>query len=91
MSRYDKPLWREISTILFRDWDPIGVSDDSECPDTEYESYVGGVYRLVTLGGDVNELAQHLGRIETEQIELEKPDREERCRRVAQKLLALKP
>lgn len=91
MSRYDKPLWREINTILFRDWDPIGVSDDSECPDNEYENYVGGIYRLVTRGGDVNELAQHLGRIETEQIELEKPDREERCRRVAQKLLALKP
>ena len=90
MSQYDKHLWREINTILFRDWDPIGINDYSECDD-EYESYVGGVYRLVIRGCDTIELAQHLARIETEQIGLENPDRKERCRGVAQKLLALKP
>ncbi len=89
VSRYDKRLWREINTILFRDWDPIGVNDEPQCED-EYESYVGGIYRLVVGDADCFKLAEHLARIETESIGLEKPDKEERCRRIAEQLLALR-
>ena len=33
-----------IRQILFRDWDPIGVSNDDEWPDDEYDSYIAPVY-----------------------------------------------
>ena len=89
VSRYDERLWREINEILFRDWDPIGVNGEPQCED-EYESYIGGIYRLVTGGADSVKLAQHLVRLETSTIEVDNPDREERCRRVAEKLLALR-
>ena len=87
--RYDKRLWREIGIVLFRDWDPIGVSDMG-APSDEYDSYVGGVYRLVTGGADPNELSRHLLRIETETIGLETRGEEPWRSAVAEKLLALR-
>jgi|SoiMethySBSTD1v2_1073268.scaffolds.fasta_scaffold488199_1 hypothetical protein len=33
-----------ISRILFEDWNSIGFKDD--LPSDEYDSYIGGVYRL---------------------------------------------
>ena len=89
MSRYDKHLWKEISTVLLRDWDPIGVNDNPECED-EKESYVGGIYRMIVGDADRNKLAQHLIQIETEQMGLGNPDKEERYWQIAELLLALR-
>lgn len=89
MSHYDKRLWKEINTILFRDWDPIGVNDEPQCED-EYESYVGGIYRLIVGDADRFKLAQHLARIETVSMGLDDPDQDGRCGRVAEQLLALR-
>ena len=44
-------------------WDPIGVKDIPEAAD-EYDSYVGGVYRLIASGSTAQGLAEHLARIE---------------------------
>ncbi|MCH8252377.1 MAG: hypothetical protein IID36_08005 [Planctomycetes bacterium] len=87
--RYDKRLWREISIVLFRDWDPIGVSDMG-APSDEYDSYIGGVYRLVTGGAEPIELARHLLRIETETLGLETRGEEAWRVEVADKLLVLR-
>jgi hypothetical protein len=43
--RRAKAIQESIREILLRDWDPIGVNDVPEAQD-EYDSYVGGVYRL---------------------------------------------
>jgi hypothetical protein len=35
-----------IRQVLYRDWDPIGVC--GVAPEDEYDSYIGGVYRILS-------------------------------------------
>ena len=58
-----------IRDVLLRDWDPIGVRDVPEAQD-EYDGYVGGVYRLLTAGATVPELAEHLAGIQHDSMGL---------------------
>ena len=62
----------EIRGILLRDWDPLGINDVPEAQD-EYDSYVGGVYRLLASGASESELVEHFGQIETKQMGLSVP------------------
>jgi hypothetical protein len=57
-------MQRELGDILLRNWDPIGIKDEPEAQD-EYDSYVGGVYRLSASGASIKEIATHLASIET--------------------------
>ena len=76
-----------IRQILFRDWDPIGVSEVPEAQD-EYDSYVGGVYRLLASGASEDEIIGHLYRIESDTMGMPAADREG-LRAVAGKLTKL--
>lgn len=58
-----------IRTVLLTEWDPIGVSQIPEAQD-EYDSYVGGVYRLLITHVDRRGLFLHLWQIETEHMGL---------------------
>ena len=58
-----------IRTILLEEWDPIGVSLIPEAQD-EYDSYVGGVHRLLITHVDRAALFLHLWQIETEHMGL---------------------
>src|SRR2546422_833310 len=58
------PLFERV-----RVWNPIGIRDVPEAQD-EYDSYVGGVYRLLADGAAAVEVAKHLARIEGEQMGL---------------------
>lgn len=57
----------EIAGILLHDWDPIGVRDIRA---DEYESYVGGIYRLLASGAAPEAIAEHLSALETEEMGL---------------------
>ena len=54
----------EIRRILLHDWDPIGVSDVPEAQD-EYDSYVGGVYRLLITKATPQQVFDFLWDVET--------------------------
>ncbi len=56
-----------IRRVLLREWDPIGMRDVLEAKD-EYDGYVGGVYRLLANGASTLELAEHLARIERDDM-----------------------
>ena len=66
-TRRAREIQAEVGRILLRNWDPLGVSDDPEQSD-EYTSHVGGVYRLLVSGASDREIAEHLVRLETEQL-----------------------
>ena len=68
--RRSKEVMASIRAILLADWDPIGVA--AEHP-SEYDSYVGGVYRLLANGASDEQIAQHLHQIEVEAMELNSP------------------
>lgn len=66
-----KGIMRSIEQILLHDWDPIGISNVPEAQD-EYSSYVGGVYRLLASNASSERIAEHLAKIEDEQMGLGK-------------------
>jgi hypothetical protein len=57
-----RSIQESIRDILLRDWDPIGINDVPEAQD-EYDSYVGGVYRLLASHCSVDEMVDHLARL----------------------------
>ena len=67
--RHGKTSQDAIRRVLLDKWDPIGVREVPEAQD-EYDGYVGGVYRLLTTGVSVPELAEHLVRIERDSMGL---------------------
>ncbi len=60
-----------IAAVLLREWDPIGVRHEPGAQD-EYDGYVGGVYRLLASGATAEQVADHLARIEREQMGFER-------------------
>jgi hypothetical protein len=75
-----------VRRILLEEWDPIGVRMVPEAQD-EYDGYVGGIYRLLATGSTVDELAEHLVRIEHEAMGLSA--RKEVCIGVASRLMQI--
>jgi hypothetical protein len=82
-----RQIQESIRAVLLHDWDPIGIQDVREAQD-EYDSYVGGVYRLLVSGASEEEIVEHLWQIETITIGLSTGDRE-KLRPVARRLRSL--
>ena len=58
---------RRIQKIL-QQWDPIGVIDDlieSGLPPDEYDSYAPAILTMLKQGASVQDIASHLGQIQT--------------------------
>ena len=70
IDRYESRRIRdEIRRVLMTAWDPIGVRDEPNAQD-EYDSYLGGVFDLLTGGASDDRISAHLWRIVTERMEL---------------------
>jgi hypothetical protein len=81
----ENKIFRAIDTILWNDWDPIGVNDICICRD-EYRSYVPAIYIMKMEGSDCETIASHLLEIAREEMEITLTI--ESCRRVAEKIIA---
>ena len=82
-----KEIQNAIRTVLFREWDPIGINDVPELSD-EYNPYVGKVYRALVSGHSQQELITLLHTLESEDIEIFCGDTSE-LTEVANKLLEI--
>jgi hypothetical protein len=54
--------WRErgsseLRTLLYREWDPIGLKDIADGSEDEYDAYVGQLGRRLRAGAGEEELA----------------------------------
>ncbi len=78
-------IQESIRRILFYDWDPIGINDLA--PDDEYDSYVGGVYRLLASGASENQIIEHLHQLEITKMEVS--SNREKLKDVTEKLMKL--
>ncbi len=67
-------IMKQIHDVLWNDWDPLDVNEYA--PDDEYDSYIGGVYGLLS-GRAPSEsvLIEHLHQIETETMGLSPRDK----------------
>ena len=55
-----------IGRILYEHWDPLVVRGSA--PSDEYDSYIGGVYRLLASGASSEQVAEHLAEIERDAL-----------------------
>ena len=62
-------LYRKIDELLWRQWDPIGVSVASGIRD-EYYAYLPHVFRLAMDGASVRRIAAYLLSVETQRMGL---------------------
>jgi|SRR6185295_13285726 len=85
--RRARTIQESIHNILLRDWDPIGINDVPEAHD-EYDSYIGGVYRLLASHRSIDQIVDYLATIETQTMGLGVANRE-RLAHVANQLVAL--
>ncbi len=81
-----KEVQEKIRQVLLHDWDPIGVSDVPEAKD-EYDSYVGGIHRLLASGASEYQIIERLHNLETVSMDLN--GNRERLKGVAVKLAKL--
>ena len=58
-----KEIQDQIRLILLTEWDPLGVAEMAPGVLDEYDSYIGGIYRLLYSHGSVDEVARHLDKI----------------------------
>ena len=72
-----------LNDTLLRVWDPIGVATEPAAQ-SEYESYIPQVFRLLADGASQDEVFSHLRQLETEHIGLR--DNCERTREAAEAL-----
>jgi hypothetical protein len=82
-----RAIQESIRDILLRDWDPIGINDVPEAQD-EYDSYVGGVYRLLASHCSTQQMVDHLAKIESQTMGLGTGNHEH-LMQVANQLLGL--
>ena len=75
-----------IRQVLFRDWDPIGVNENSKLSD-EYDSFIAGVYRILMASRSEDDLIAYLFKAE-EALGM-RAQSPEQLRPVARSLLAL--
>ena len=74
-----------VGGVLRESWNPIGFAD---LPEDEYESYVGGVYRLLVSGATERQVAEHLRRLEVESMGMDNASADDLLS-VARQLLVL--
>ena len=79
----DIVFYKKIDDILWLDWDPLGINDI--VPRDEYKSYIIDIYELVKSNADRQTIAQHLFKIETNNMA--KGGNIEKCLTIADKIL----
>lgn len=76
-----------IRRILWEDWDPIGINDCA--PDDEYDSYLGGIYRLLVSDTSEHQIQEALKQYEKNSMGLELTHRNDGRIKVARKLMEI--
>lgn len=70
---------------MFYDWDPIGINYSGL--DDEYDSYIGGIYRLLASGASEHQIIERLYQFEINNLGLS--GNRDRLKDIAEKLMKL--
>lgn len=79
----EQQLCEYISEVLWRNWDPIGVNNISECRD-EYYAYEDGVYLFSKYAP--LQLSDYLQHLQSTNLGIEGDENKENCEEIAQKI-----
>jgi hypothetical protein len=83
----EKELWQAVKEVLWREWDPIGISSSSAWDD-EYNSYVNTIVRLLQAGADEYKMTEHLDNLRRVNMGLSSANEERDCH-IARRLINL--
>ncbi|GGJ06470.1 hypothetical protein GCM10007978_49960 [Shewanella hanedai] len=70
LSKKEKELYKRIARILWKDWDPIGVYNEEDEWDDEYDSYVPSVFKLAIENHYSFKISSHLTRMASDNMGL---------------------
>jgi len=82
--RRAREIQEAIRDVLYQEWDPLALR--GLAPRDEYDSYIGGVYRILASSRSEEALVEFLGRAADLGVPGRGPDQ---LRSVARRLLAL--
>lgn len=68
-------IQNDIRNVLVEVWDPLGLKGIA--PRDEYDSYIGTMYKLLSIGASDDQIRAELTRIETELMGMEIPEHSE--------------
>lgn len=78
LSLQDASAYEAIDRLLWREWDPIGVSDLWDAQN-EYRGYLPSFWVLLTKGDEEETLVSYLRKVEIEHIACETSDEHKRA------------
>jgi hypothetical protein len=90
LSKKENELYKRVSRILWKDWDPIGVYNEEDEWDDEYDGYVPSIFNLLIEGRDEYKISNHLTRLASENMGLTTTTGNEHDRKVTKKLVSAK-
>ena len=71
-------LLESVKSILFKEWNPIGLNDTSFYRD-EYDSYAPAICRMLREGADAEKLVRHLRQLQQISMGLSEVNEERDC------------
>ncbi len=69
LDRWLEGLTLIVGEVLWRDWDPMDVNEDAS-REGFYDKYIAGILRLLLNDAEPSEVADHLWKIEEEDLKL---------------------
>ena len=90
LSKKEKELYTRVARILWKDWDPIGVYNEDDEWDDEYDSYVPSIFSLLIEGRDSYKISNHLTTLASESMGLSTTTGNEHDKNIANMLLRAK-
>ena len=90
LNKKEKELYKKIARILWKDWDPIGVYNEDDEWDDEYDGYVPSIFTLLTEGCDKYKISNHLTNLASENMGLKTIIGNEHDRKVASLVMQAK-
>ena len=84
---YNNIALKEVQSVLWEHWDPLGLRELARWPTDEYDSYAPAILGLIRKGASVDQIAAHLAQIEHEYMAQE-PSPFERRAAVAERARA---
>jgi hypothetical protein len=90
LNKKEKELYKHIARILWKDWDPIGVYNEEDEWDDEYDSYVPSVFRLAIENRDSVKISSHLTKMASDNMGLSTSSGNEHDLKIAKLIIQAK-
>ena len=86
----EKVLYKKIARILWKDWGPIGVYNEKDEWDDEYDGYVPSIFHLAIEDRDVYKISSHLTELQNNSMGFDAALGNEHDKNIAELIIKVK-